>query len=266
MAHYLHGHGPAVTRAHAGRTVANSAPHLAAILRPRLRVLDVGSAGGALTRDLAARVAPGRVVGVDLSDDAVRAAQADPSRPGNLRFEVADATALPFGDSSFDLVHLHQVLHHLADPVAAIREATRVAGPTGWAALREADFGAVFWHPAATAWEAWQEVMLESGRAEGSALDAGRRLVAWLGEAGLADRATVTGSLWTYPGLAPAAEIAASWADRLVEPRFADHVAAAGIADRTELTATAKGLVEWAARPDAFFAMPHVEALIGPEG
>ncbi|MDR3361013.1 MAG: methyltransferase domain-containing protein [Bifidobacteriaceae bacterium] len=266
MAHYLHGHGPAVARAHAGRTVANSAPHLAARLRPGLRVLDVGSAGGALTIDLARRVAPGPVVGVDLADDAVASAQADANRPSNLSFQVGDAAALPFEAATFDVVHIHQVLHHLEDPVTAIREAARVTRPGGLVSLREADYGAAFWFPAATAWEAWSELFQLAARGGGTEVNAGRRLLGWLNEAGLADLAELSGSLWTYPGLAPAGQIAASWADRILGQPFADRVAELGLADQTALTATAKGLLEWARHPSACFAMPHLEALVQLSG
>ncbi|MDR1119217.1 MAG: methyltransferase domain-containing protein [Bifidobacteriaceae bacterium] len=289
MSQYIHGHGEAVAKAHASRNVANSAAHLAPHLRPGLRLLDIGSAGGALTRDLAAHVAPGRVVGVDAAADAVRAAQDDPSRPGNLEYQAADAYALPFGDGEFDVVHIHQVLHHLEDPPRALREAARVAGPGGLLSLREGDYGAAWWFPAATAWESWQEAFQLVSRAGGMEVDAGRRLLHWLGQAGLAAPGResadgnqgggwtdgigqadgpkhaeihVSGSVWTYPGFAPAQEIAGSWADRITDRRFADLAEQAGVADLTSLTATAKGLVEWARHPDAFFAMPHVEALV----
>jgi ubiquinone/menaquinone biosynthesis C-methylase UbiE len=46
--------------------------------------------------------------------------------------QLGDADgALPFADSSFDGVVLKDLLEHLADPVATVREARRVAGPDG---------------------------------------------------------------------------------------------------------------------------------------
>ncbi|MDR2348627.1 MAG: class I SAM-dependent methyltransferase [Bifidobacteriaceae bacterium] len=293
MSHYAHGHAESVARAHARRTVANSAAHLAPHLRPGLSLLDLGSAGGALTRDLALRVAPGPVIGLDLAPNAVATAQADPSRPSNLSFQVGDIYALPFEAGSFDIVHLHQVLHHLERPAAALRQAARVARPGGLVAVRETDFGAAFWFPPSTAWEAWRESYQLVARAGGTEFDAGRRLLNWLAEAGLpattapqtqaapappqarlgagsgADGAVhrepevlISGSLWTYPGFAPAAEIAASWADRISQGHFPALAAEHAVATKTDLIATAKGLIEWARHPAAFFAMPHIEALI----
>jgi len=48
--------------------------------------------------------------------------------------------ALRFADATFDVVHAHQVLQHLADPVAALREMRRVCRPGGLVAARDADY------------------------------------------------------------------------------------------------------------------------------
>ena len=62
---YTHGHAASVLRSHANRTVASSAAYLIPQLRPGARVLDVGCGPGTITADLAARVAPGPVVGIE---------------------------------------------------------------------------------------------------------------------------------------------------------------------------------------------------------
>jgi len=61
---YTHGHADPVLQSHRWRTVENSAGYLAPALRPGMDVLDVGCGPGTITVDLAARVAPGRVVGL----------------------------------------------------------------------------------------------------------------------------------------------------------------------------------------------------------
>lgn len=135
---YTHGHHASVLRSHEWRTVENSAPHLVAHLRSGQRLLDLGCGPGTITVDLAARVAPGDVVGIDPAEEVIEraranAAAADGGTPPNVRFEVGDAYGLTFDDGSFDVVHAHQVLQHLTDPVAVLREAHRVLAPGGGA-------------------------------------------------------------------------------------------------------------------------------------
>ena len=72
----------------------------------------------------------------------------------NLRFEVGDLFALGYPDASFDVVHLHQVLQHLADPVGALVELRRVLRPDGVLAARDSDYGAFTWAPADPCWTA----------------------------------------------------------------------------------------------------------------
>jgi SAM-dependent methyltransferase len=95
---------------------------------PGDRVLDIGSAAGAVTHFLSTFGCD--VVGVDLSEGGV--ARARERYPG-LRFEVADAAALPFEDGSFDKAVAADVTEHLDD--AALRgmlsEARRVLRPGG---------------------------------------------------------------------------------------------------------------------------------------
>src|SRR5262245_35890454 len=114
---YTHGHHESVLRSHEWRTAENSAAYLLDRLEPGLDLLDVGCGPGTITLDLAARVAPGRVVGIDRADEVVAQATAlrDERGVANVELAVGDVYALDDEDASFDVVHAHQVLQHLAE-------------------------------------------------------------------------------------------------------------------------------------------------------
>ena len=137
--HYTHGHHESVLKSHTWRTIANSAAYLEPQLAAGLSLLDVGCGPGTITVEFADRLAPGRVVGLDASAEVIAKASADFAR-ANLEFIVGSVYELPYADGTFDIVHTHQTLHHLADPVAALREMRRVAKPGGLVAAREVDY------------------------------------------------------------------------------------------------------------------------------
>ena len=120
-------------------------------------MLDVGIGPGTITIDLAGRLSEGSVVGIDSALAAVAATQelADARDVRNLRLLVGNVYHLGFDDASFDVVHAHQLLQHLADPVAALREMRRVCVPGGLVAVRDADYAAMSWHPSSAALTRW---------------------------------------------------------------------------------------------------------------
>ena len=108
---YTHGHHASVLAAHRWRTIANSAAYVEPELRTGRSLLDVGSGPGTITVEFAERLAPGEVVGVDAAPAAIAAAEqhaadcAATIAQASVRFELADAFALPFADGAFDIVH-----------------------------------------------------------------------------------------------------------------------------------------------------------------
>ena len=85
-------------------------------------------------------------------------------RRDNLRLLVGDVYHLGFTDASFDVVHAHQLLQHLANPVAALREMRRVCAPGGIVAARDADYAAMTWHPPSAAISRWLALYHEVAR------------------------------------------------------------------------------------------------------
>src|ERR1035441_4533817 len=115
---YTHGHHDSVLRSHRWRTAENSAGYLLPHLAPGMSLLDVGCGPGTITGDLAALVAPGRVVGLDASVEVIEEARRTAAEQGTagLTFEVGDLFNLDYEDGTFDVVHAHQVLQHVGDP------------------------------------------------------------------------------------------------------------------------------------------------------
>lgn len=255
---YTHGHHDSVLRAHTWRTAENSAGYLLSRLRPGLDLLDVGCGPGTITADLARRVAPGRVVGIDASADVIgRAAEL---AAGNVEFAVGDVYALDFPDGSFDVVHAHQVLQHLREPVAALREMGRVLRPGGTLAVRDSDYGAFVWSPADPMLDRWMEVYHQLTRRNGVEADAGRHVAAWVRSAGFAD-VVASSSTWTFADPESRAWWGGLWAERVEQSSYADQALAAGFSDRDELAAMAAAWRRWAADEAGFFAVLHCEAL-----
>ena len=255
---YTHGHHESVLRSHRWRTAENSAAYLLPHLKPGMSILDVGSGPGTITADLAARVAPGRVMGTDASADVVAQAAADHQAPG-LSFEVGDAYALPYAAGEFDVVHAHQVLQHVERPVDMLRELGRVAGSGGLVATRDVDYLGVIWYPLIPALDEWLALYIATHRSVAGEPAAGRRLKAWAREAGFTD-VRATASTWLFEDGADRAWWGGMWADRVWQSAFADAARATG-ADEALLQRISDGWREWAASEDGWLLMPHGEIL-----
>lgn len=106
------------------------APQLAdlASVHSGMRVLDVGCGPGSLTAELVTRLGAPSVSAVDPSEPFVAAAR---TRYPSVDVRKAQAEALPFPDGVFDAALAQLVVHFMADPVAGLREMTRVTRPNG---------------------------------------------------------------------------------------------------------------------------------------
>lgn len=262
MADYIHGHTEGVLKSHSWRTAANSAAYLLDDLRSGLDVLDVGCGPGTITVGLAQAVSPGRVVGIDTSQDVLRKAgeYASGRAVENVLFEVADVMALPFHDRSFDVVHAHQVLQHLPDPVAALREMHRVLRPGGTLAVRDADYGAMRWFPASDGLTRWQQLYTAVARTGNGEPDAGRYLPSWVRAAGFRDL-TVTASTWCFAEEEARRWWGGTWAKRVRESRFGQLAVERGLAEQEELDHLAQAWLDWAEEENATFVVVHDEVL-----
>ena len=258
---YTHGHDASVLRSHNSRTVENSAAHLVPHLRAGRSLLDIGCGPGTITSDLAKRVAPGEVIGIDPASEVIAAASAQlDDDVANCTFRTGDVYRLDFGDNTFDIVHAHQVLQHLTDPVAALREMRRVTKPGGVVSVRDADYGGMTWAPHRPLLDRWLELYHQLTHHNDAEADAGRYLLGWVQAAGFSE-ITPTSSTWTFAE--PEARLwwGDLWANRIIESNFGAQAKEFGFADDAELAELAAAWREWAAQPDGFFVCPHAECI-----
>ncbi len=262
---YTHGHAESVLRSHRWRTVENSAAYVVDRLMPGTEVLDVGCGPGTITLDIAQRVAPGRVVGVDAAGDAINAAQQAATEAGltTLELAVGDVYAIDHPDDAFDVVHAHQVLQHLADPIAALQEMRRVCRPDGVVAVRDSIYRAMSWFPADPALDRWLAVYCAVAEANGGEPDAGSRLRSWALEAGFSG-VKASASAWCYSDDDERAWWGGLWADRISTTALGARAVELGLSDGVEIAAMADAWRRWAATPDAWFAVLHGEVLAAP--
>ena len=264
---YSHGHAESVLRSHRWRTAENSAGYLLPRLSPTDRLLDIGTGPGTITADFAARLSAGSVTGLDSASTAVAETRRLAAERGlrNLTVTEGDVYALPYADGAFGVVHAHQVLQHLADPVAALREMARVCAPDGIVAVRDADYAAMTWYPDPPELRRWLRLYQQVARHNGGEPDAGRRLLGWVRAAGLTT-VSVTASAWCFADRDDLDWWSGTWADRLLSSSFGEQAVRLGLTDAAELEVLAAAWRGWASAPDAWFAILHGEVVARRSG
>jgi SAM-dependent methyltransferase len=231
-------------------------------LRAGQSLLDVGCGPGTITADLAERVAPGRVIGVDRVEDVIAQARTErvDARSTAPLYSVGDAYALPFVHAAFDVVHAHQLLQHLTQPVSALCEMRRVLKPGGLLAVRESDYGCKAWAPDDMRLRRWLELYHQVTAHNGAQADAGRYLLGWVQAAGFTD-AKASSSTWTFADDDSRRWWGGLWADRVRYSAFARQAVAYGLSDDVELAGIAEAFLQWRSQPDGVFIVVHGEVV-----
>jgi SAM-dependent methyltransferase len=260
MATYTHGHHETVLRSHSSRDISISAEYLRPHLTETTTLLDVGAGPGSITADFAGVVAHVTATEIDESALSLSRDLASSRDLHKLDFAVEDVHALSFADDTFDVVHAHQVLQHVGDPVQALREMRRVAAPGGVVAARDADYAGFIWFPMLPELDHWLDLYRRAARANGGEPDAGRRLLAWARAAGF-DDITVTTSNWTYANPEDRAWWGGMWADRILESALARQLVDSEMATSSDLQAISDAWKRWAADGDGWYLVPHGEII-----
>lgn len=261
MAVYTTDHSSSVLQTHNWRTATNSAAYLLPHIQPNMTILDIGCGPGSISVDFAHRVPQGHVTGIEYVADPLDQARSLAASQGltNIDFRVGDIHALDFPDNSFDIVHVHQVLQHITDPVQALREMRRVAKSDGGivAARESAQFA---WYPDNEGIASWFDLAAKMVKGKGSNPSPGRYIHVWAHEAGF-DRAKIQKSAgtWLFSSRAEREYWGGSMAARAVSSGFTKTAIEEGWTTREELDKMARGWREYVEDEDAWFAVLHGE-------
>jgi SAM-dependent methyltransferase len=193
------------------------------------RCLEVGAGAGSVAQWLCGQVHPGgRVVATDLDTRFL-----DRLNQANLRVLRHDITADGLPAASFDLVHCRLLLAHLPRRPAVLSKLLTALRPGGQMVLEEMDFVSVSADERQPGGRAFNESVASSNdvlRARGFDPEYGRRLLADLRAAGLADTGS-EGHLRIWAGRSPGA---VAW--QLTFEQLRDEMAGAGL-DRDTVAA-----------------------------
>jgi SAM-dependent methyltransferase len=164
------GYNKASLDRYAYRTAATCCAYLLPYLKflpSNFTFLDIGCGPGSITTDLASRFPHARFIGIDPGKLFLEKAKSLAQECGvtaNTTFQLGDVTSLEevLGTQvgTFDVVHCHQVLNHLSDPVAALKIMKAAAKSEGGiVAAREATTsGGDIFYPLLPGIKKWQKL------------------------------------------------------------------------------------------------------------
>ncbi|KAF9971917.1 hypothetical protein BGZ73_005027 [Actinomortierella ambigua] len=260
---YTADHTSGVLRTHGWRTVDNSAAYLIPHLKPNMSILDVGCGPGSITVDLAKRVPQGHVLGIEYTPEPFATARAIAAEQGvtNIDFQVGDIHALDFPDNTFDVVHVHQVLQHVADPIQALREMRRVVKPGGGIiAVRETILPK--WYPELPGLAKFWKVQGSMARLKGGNPHCGMYLHVWAQKAGF-ERSQITCSTatWCFSTPKERAYWGGSMEERTNSSAYATNALEMNLATKDELNGMSKAWRDWINDDNGWFSFLHGEVI-----
>lgn len=186
---YTPGHTDHAVSFMSQRSLESHGGFFAPYIEPSHVILDAGCGPGSISLGLAAAASSGRVHGVDFGESQVAAARTNAAEAGitNVEFAAGSCYELPFADNSFDRVFCHALMEHLARPVDAMKEFTRVLKPGGVAGVCSPDFDGTLLAPASDAVTSALDAYASLQKSNGGDLRIGKKLGSYLGAAGFVD-------------------------------------------------------------------------------
>ncbi|KAG0698934.1 putative methyltransferase-UbiE family [Suillus ampliporus] len=266
---YTHGHHESVLRSHTWRTAQNSATYLLPHIKPHMHILDIGCGPGTITLDFAQLIPQGHITGIEPSPGHVLTQARETAQTRgikNVEFRTGDIFKLEemFGQGTFDIVHVHQVLQHIDrervdEALVQMRAITKVGGIV---AAREVDFAAMTWFPASGGMTEWADTYQVVARANGGEPDAGRRLVSWALKAGFArENITASAATWCFSTPEEREWWSKLWADRTLASNFKTTALKNGLADEEKLNRISASWTEWGKSEDGWFSVLNGEII-----
>ncbi len=241
---YTPGHTTNAVEFMSKRTLAAHGAFFLPYVRKGDRVLDCGCGPGTITVDLAAYVAPGVVMAVDIAASQVERAKyhAVEKGVGNVTFHSASCYALPFQDATFDGIFCHALMEHLSEPRRAVEEFRRVLKPGGYVGLCSPDWSGLLLAPPSKELRDAAEAYAALQQANGGDLRIGHKLGRYLAEAEFQD-IRMMARYECYGSLLLIGEYLA------LQLRQCGH------------EQHARNLLEWSTRSDGLFAQAWVSAV-----
>ena len=254
MNRYSVGYDERTVRFLADRTAETHARFLLDYLAPGMDLLDGGCGPGTITKGLAAIVAPGRVVGVDRDQSQIALAQSLADSSSAIEFRTDDLCHLTADDESYDVVFVHGVLEHIADPERAIFEIRRVLKLGGLVGSRHADFGGFLLEPTPEPLGQFAPLFIELMQRNGGDPYFGRRQLGLFRAAGFEMlKVSASYDCWT-PDADATRKNAHFLAELCGDSQFSEQLVEYGLADKRVLEQLQSSFRTWGERPEAFAA------------
>ena len=258
-ARYTPGYSANAAAFMSSRTAESHAGFFLPYLRPGMRVLDCGCGPGTITLDLARRVHPGFVTGVDIAAGQIALAEAAAIYQGvaNVLFRSCSIEQMTPEDEPFDAAFSHALLEHLADPVASLRRVRSLLKPGGVIGVCSPDWRGFLVAPSSPALTEAIEFYQRLQRENGGSVDAGGRLGEWLEQAGFSNVRMAA----RYECYANRTHIGEYLAQRIEQAEAVDGAVTKGWIDPEGPQRLTQTLRMWQRQPSGLFAQAWVSAI-----
>ena len=283
--YYSKGFEKSISDTHSWRTVENSAKYVIPLIKPNFKILDVGCGPGSITIDFAKNYLSspetnnnngsgsgsgsgggGSIIGIEPTQELIDIANENKSKLvpelTNISFQIGSIYELPFDDDSFDLVHAHQVIIHLQNPIEALKELKRVTKPGGFICIRDADLESSIVSPVEKYESLREFYVIKAKNAISTDTKAGRKLRNKALEAGYESKNLKTfSSSWL---LADDLQIKKSWANATIN-RIKSDVEKLNVNDPMKNKQMNEKFIklwqEWLEDETSLFTMIHFEII-----